>query len=101
MSYDEISKAVGFANRGGAYKAVSAAPRAQQAGAVDELRVLELERLDALQRSCLDAAIAGDIPSVDRTLRFVQARVKLLGLDQSADKTASGGGRLLSMEWRG
>ena len=100
LSYDEIAKAAGFANRGGAYKAVSAALRARQAEAVDELRVLELERLDALQRSCWDAALEGDIASVDRVLKVIAARVRLLGLDQLQDKLASGGGRLVSMDWQ-
>jgi hypothetical protein len=100
LSYDEIAKAAGFANRGGAYKAVSAALRAQQAEAVDELRVLELERLDALQRSCWDAALEGDIPSVDRVLKVIAARVRLLGLDQNQNKTVSSGGRVVSEEWQ-
>ena len=100
MSYDEIAEAVGYSNRGGAHKAVSAALRAQQAEPVDELRQFECERLDALQRSCWDSAIAGDIPSVDRVLRVIQARVKLLGLDQFSDKPVSGGGRLVSETWQ-
>ena len=100
MSYDEIAKAVGYSNRGGAYKAVSAALRAKQVEAVDELRVVELERLDALQRSCWDAALEGDIASVDRVLKVIAARVRLLGLDQLQDKPALGGGRLVSEAWQ-
>lgn len=96
MSYDAIAQAVGYANRGGAYKAIAAALRAQQAPAVDELRALEVERLDALQRAFWDAALEGDIPSVDRVLKVIAARVRLLGLDQFSDKPVSGGGRLVS-----
>jgi hypothetical protein len=66
-----------------------------------ELRVLELERLDRLQASMWDAALEGDIPAVDRVLKVIAARVRLLGLDQSTDKPASGGGgRLVSDSWR-
>lgn len=68
--------------------------------AVDELRVLELDRLDRLQRSCWDSAIAGDIPAVDRVLKVIAARVRLLGLDQHQDKPAMGGGRLVSEAWQ-
>ncbi len=100
MSYDEIAQVVGYSGRGSAYKAVSAALRAQQAEAVDELRALEVERLDALQRSCWDAALEGDIASVDRVLKVIAARVRLLGLDQNTDKRVSGGGRLVSEAWR-
>lgn len=100
LSYDEIAQTVGYAGRGSAYKAIAAALRAQQAPAVDELRALEVERLDALQRSCWDAALEGDIPSVDRVLKVIAARVRLLGLDQYTDKPASGGGRLVSLDWQ-
>lgn len=65
------------------------------------MRQLEIERLDALQRSCWDAALEGDIPSVDRVLRVIQARVNLLGLDQFSDKPVSGGGRLVADSWQG
>lgn len=100
LSYSEIARTVGFSGRGAAYKAIAAALRAQQAPAVDELRALEIERLDALQRSCWDSAIAGDISAVDRVLKVIAARVRLLGLDQNTDKAVSGGGRLLSMSWQ-
>ena len=100
MSYDEIAQVVGYSGRGGAHKAVTAALRAQQAEAVDELRVLELARLDALQRSCWDAALEGDIASVDRVLRVIAARVRLLGLDQNTDKSMAGGGRLVADTWQ-
>ena len=100
LSYSEIARTVGYSGRGAAYKAVSAALRAQQAAAVDELRQLELERLDALQRSCWDAALEGDIASVDRVLKVIAARVRLLGLDQLQDKPALGGGRLVSLDWK-
>ena len=100
LSYDEIAQVVGYSGRGSAYKAVSAALRARQAEAVDELRVIELERLDALQRSCWDAALEGDIASVDRVLKVIAARVRLLGLDQNTDKPVLGGGTVVSMSWQ-
>ena len=102
LSYDAIAEAAGYSNRGGAYKAVTAALRAQQTEAVDELRMLELERLDALQRSCWDAALEGDIASVDRVLKVIAARVRLLGLDQNTDKTVSRARTtLVSDGWKG
>ena len=100
LSYDAIAEAVGYSGRGAAFKAVTAALRAQQAEAVDELRALEIQRLDALQRSCWDAALEGDIASVDRVLKVIAARVRLLGLDQNPDKPVSGGGTVVSMSWR-
>jgi hypothetical protein len=43
--------------------------------------VLELERLDSLQSSVWDDAVAGDKKSMDSVLRIVQIRSRLLGLD--------------------
>ena len=100
MDYTQIAQQLGYHDRSGAYKAIRGVLAAEQAEAVDELRVLELERLDALQRSCWDAALEGDIPSVDRVLRVIAARVRLLGLDQRTDKAVSGGGRLVSLNWQ-
>lgn len=101
MDYTQIAQQLGYHDRSGAHKAIRSALRAQQAEAVDELRQLEVERLDALQRSCWDAALEGDIPSVDRVLRVIQTRVRLLGLDNTSGKHDSGGRRVVSMEWRG
>lgn len=100
MSYDEIAQTVGYSNRGSAHKAVTAALRAQQADAVNELRVLELNRLDALQRAFWDAALTGEISAVDRVLRIIQARVRILGLDHDRGASPTGGATLVSPAWR-
>ena len=100
MDYTQIAQQLGYHDRSGAHKAIRGALAAQQAEAVDELRALELERLDRLQASVWDAAVEGDIASVDRVLKVIAARVRLLGLDQHQDKPVSGGGRLVSEEWR-
>ena len=101
MSYDNIAKTVGYSNRGGAHKAISAALKAHQADAVDQLREMEVQRLDGLQAAVWADALAGDIKAVDAVVRIVQARVKLLGLDQGDVKTASAGARLVSAAWKG
>jgi len=43
---------------------------------------LELERLDALQAALWDQAMSGHLGAVDRVLRIMERRAKLLGLDQ-------------------
>jgi hypothetical protein len=43
---------------------------------------IELDRLDALLKACQPGAEAGDLASVDRVLRIMERRAKLLGLDQ-------------------
>lgn len=47
----------------------------------DLLRQQEADRLDALQRAVWDAALAGDLPAVDRALKIIERRCRLLGLD--------------------
>lgn len=47
----------------------------------EELRRLELERLDTLQASLWANAIQGDYAAIDRILRIMQRRAELCGLD--------------------
>lgn len=50
----------------------------------DLLRQQEADRLDALQRAVWEAAIAGDLHAVDRVLKIIERRCRLLGLDAPA-----------------
>lgn len=47
----------------------------------DLLRQQEADRPDALQRAVWEAAIAGDLHAVDRVLKIIERRCRLLGLD--------------------
>jgi hypothetical protein len=47
----------------------------------EQLRALELLRLDELLNALWDTAIAGDLRAVDRVLKVMERRAKLLGLD--------------------
>lgn len=82
MTFDAIAVTVGFANRGAAFKAVQSGLREMlvDAGA-EELRSLEAERLDELQRSRWEKAINGDDFALDRVLKIMKRRAELLGLD--------------------
>jgi hypothetical protein len=51
MGYEDIAAQLGYANASGAWKAVSRCLKAVQTEAVDELRTLELTRLDKMQRA--------------------------------------------------
>jgi hypothetical protein len=50
-------------------------------GAADELRALELKRLDALLVACWPKASSGDCEAVRAAVRIAERRSKLLGLD--------------------
>ncbi|MFE7395222.1 hypothetical protein [Streptomyces sp. NPDC057557] len=64
---------------------------------VDELRTVEAERLDRLFFVAYKQAIRdGELPAIDRALRVMERRAKLLGLDRPEKKeiTGSAGGPL-------
>lgn len=55
------------------------------------LRSLEVDRLDRLQRAVWADAIQGDLPSIDRALKIIDQRSKLLGLNAPTQVDISGG----------
>lgn len=55
--------------------------------AASELVVLETLRLDTLQSAVWRAAVSGDLRAVDRVLRIMERRARLLGLDAATDPT--------------
>src|SRR5205823_5555376 len=68
----------------GAEKAIKTALLATIEEPASMVRQLELERLDALQKSLWGKALAGDMPALDRILRIMERRSGLLGLDAPA-----------------
>lgn len=56
----------------------------------DELRQVETERLDQLQRAVWGDALKGHLGAVDKALRIVDRRARLLGLDAPQQVQISG-----------
>jgi hypothetical protein len=83
-SYDEIAREVGFTHRGSAHRAVSKALAERTVEAVDELRQIELDRLDRLQVSLWDRALDGDIQAVITILKITDQRIRIMGLQQTS-----------------
>lgn len=104
LTYDDIAAQLGYSSRGHAYQAVQRALIAAVREPAEELRQIELDRLDALARTCQDVLarhhvvvshgkvvagsdgtpLADDGPvmqAVDRLLKIQERRAKLLGLD--------------------
>ena len=79
-TYEQIADELGYANRGTVYTIVSKALAAQEADGVENLRAIEIERLDRLQKSLWPLAEAGDVAAVSEIRRIIEARVRLLGL---------------------
>ena len=100
LTYAEIADRVGFADKSAARKAVVAALTAREAESVDSLRESELLRLDQLQLASWDMAMEGDPKAVDRILRIITLRAKLLGLFEStAGRTGAPMQRLVTGDY--
>ncbi len=80
-TWDRIAKVVGYANAAGAYKAYKRALLRTLQQPTEEMRDLELDRLDRLQRAYWKRAIDGETRAADFILRVIDRRAKILGLD--------------------
>ena len=80
-TWERIAKVVGYANAAGALKAYKRAVKRTLQQPTDELRNIELDRLDRLQRAYWKDAIEGNHKSADTVLKILGKRVELLGLD--------------------
>ena len=81
MTYRQIAEELDYRGPSGAYKAVKTLLRRTELELAQEFRQLELERLDFLTRSIWDKVCAGDLKAIDRLLRIMERRSRLLGLD--------------------
>ena len=80
-TWDEIAKAVDYATPTGAWKAFQRAMRRTLVDAgTEELRALELDRLDRVQRAVWAKALTGDDKAIDKLLKIMEHRAKYLGL---------------------
>ena len=82
MKYDEVARQVGYANRGTAHRAVAQALSERLVDGIDELRALEVARLDAMQAALWPPQVeAGDTRASMTVIRIIDRRCRLLGLD--------------------
>lgn len=93
-TYEQAAQRAGYATRSGAYKAFWKAVDGRTANAVDQHRVLELARLDALQVGLWERAVTGDVKAVNAVLRIIEQRSRLLGLDKP-EATSVGSGTVV------
>lgn len=89
-SFDDIARQVGYTNKGSAHRAVKQALQDITRESATELLELELLRLDDMLAGLYDSARNGDNFSVDRALKIMDQRARLLGLyDHKADDTSA------------
>jgi hypothetical protein len=82
-TYAEIARTLGYANEGGAWKAVEAVRKTAIRESGRELVNLELERFDVLQRASMTRAVGGDPSAIRAALRVMDQRARMLGLYKS------------------
>ncbi len=80
LTYEQIAAKLGYANRGTVHRVVLEALKTQTVEAVEQLRNLEVARLDALQVALWPAAMAGDVTAVVEVARCIMARCRLFRL---------------------
>lgn len=96
ITYEAIAAQLGYRTAAGAHKAVSTALKRTLQEPADDVRKIELERLDALLE---DLWKKKDRPFVvDRILRVMERRAKLLGLDAPTKTDLTSGGERVVFE---
>src|SRR5712664_2138464 len=91
-SFDEIAESLGYANRGGAHKAIMAGIESTLREPAEGVRELELKRLDRLLMAAWKAATAGDLQAIGICLQIMKRRADFEGLDKPKKYQHSGPG---------
>jgi hypothetical protein len=81
MTYEAIADRLGYANKSVAFKLIDRALKRTNQGEAEDVRALEVDRLDRLQMGLWANAIAGDVASARTVIRLMERRSRLLGLD--------------------
>ena len=93
-SFDTIASACGYSNGKAAWEAVMDNLRRMVREPAQELVSLELTRLDGLFLTAYPLARNGSLTAIDRCIKIMERRARLLGLDlpQQVEIFGKGGG---------
>jgi len=81
VTWEKIAAEIGFKNASGAYKMYQRAAERMVRPNLEELRDVELDRLDRMQLGIWNKAKDGELRAIDTVLRIQDRRARLLGLD--------------------
>lgn len=96
LPYQNIADILGYSNHSGARKAVQAAMKKTLREPADEVRELEIARLDDLINAIWHLR---DKPEfIDRILKIMERRAKLLGLDAPSKQDITSAGEKLVIQ---
>jgi hypothetical protein len=90
VSYEDIARTVGYKGPSGAYQAVKSAMKKTLREPADELRTLELGRLDEALRAIWPQVKKGNLLAIDRYLKIAERRAKLAGMDAKTEVNLTG-----------
>jgi hypothetical protein len=79
-TYQEIADELGYSNKGTVHRLVGKTLAKTRTEAVENLQLLEGERLDRLQAALWDQALAGDVNAGAAIVRIIYSRCRLFGL---------------------
>ncbi len=85
MTYAAIAAELKYSDESGPRKAVDRLLSRVECEGAEELRQLEGQRLDAMQRAIWPQACSGDLDAIKTVLTIMARRAKLLGLDAPAN----------------
>ena len=89
-TFEVIAKQLGYAGRQGAEKAVAAALRRITKKPAQELKKLDIERLDSYLLALSKRIRSGDAFAINTALAVLARRAKLLGLDMPIEHKIDG-----------
>lgn len=81
LTFDLIAKRLGYSGASGAFNAYQTACKRILVPEVDNLRLIETERLDIAQSAIWSNVLRGDVQSIITLLKIMERRARLLGLD--------------------
>ena len=81
VTLEQIARTVGFKSKQAAHDSIRRALAEIPRLPAQELRELDLQRLDQLGFAVWQRAIAGDVDAISSALRILAQRAKLLGLE--------------------
>jgi len=101
ISYARIAETLGYKDGSGAWRAVKAALKKTLQEPAEELRTLEIERLDAMLAAIWGSVKQGQYGAQDRALKIMERRAKLLGLDAPTKQDITSGGEKIVISVKG
>ena len=96
LPYATIAQQLGYNSPQAAWKAVKTALKRTIQEPSDEVRQMEIERLDAVLEAVWAQVKQGNLPAVDRYVKLAQRRADLLGLDAPKRTDVTTGGESLT-----